>query len=213
MGGFYPVDSPEEAQRYFNEGSVTRQLIDKIKYDIYDFESFKELLKQAFSEDLSLSNLLEANGWGDDSYRALFENPLIQKWVEANDHNKTISYLAKQSNISQEQARRLFEGMNQVDRNRVRVASTQQRKITIQKRLWTREERKVKRIPKIEQVSKSGTTYRRTKPQKWTGLQDRFLQNNRGLRVERILELYNLLFPLHPRTVSSLRNKLYRTRS
>jgi len=206
MGGLYPIDTDDERDRYFNKGSVTRELIEKIRYDIYDYESFVELLKNAFSEDASLHGLINHPNFEDNSFRTLFSHPLIQKWIKINDHDRTIKYISRQSRVSIAQARDMFNRLTERDKSRVRIASTQKRKITIKKR----QEKPKKRLKRITQISKAGTTYRRSKPQRWTELQVRFLNNNRQERVARLLEIYNLLFPEIPRTESSLKNKLYR---
>lgn len=210
MGSLYPVDSENERDRYFNEGTVTRDLLDSIKDNIVDFASFKEKLTKAFNDDISLRGLIKAfEERGDADFKVLFNHPLVQEWITKNRPEEIIIQgIMEKSKLSRINAKEKFDGMpaDQKDRLISRIVKDMTVKVRPPK-----EPVEVKRIVKISQVAASGTSYKRTKPQRWSIIQSRFLIHNRFKSKKDIFETYNSLFPEMPRTFRSIKNKIYRT--
>jgi len=188
----------EEPDRFVRQGTVTRQLIDRVKHKIYNFESFKKWVSESYKNDDGLWNLIEKGDPTEGGFQALFNTPYIQSLIKQNASALGISFIKKKHHVEQKRAERIWYSLSPQTREKaVRVALRQRYGTTELKIL----QRKVS-IPRIRQRAGSGTTYYRVKPVKWTSNQVRFVSSRRGLSSERVLEEYNSFFS-KPRTISS----------
>ena len=68
--------------------------------------------------------------------------------------------------------------------------------------------------PKITQKQKSGKTYSRGKPRKFTKVQEKYIavRKKKGVKMKDLVQQYNTDFPEQPRTYSSIKTKSRRTK-
>lgn len=202
----------EEPERFLNSGTRTRELIEGIKDKIVNFESFKKYMEEAFRGDDSLRYLVGKGNRGgnpsDDGFKAIFNTKEVQKWLKENTGDIGVRYLMKRYNIEHGRATNVWNRMNDNQRSNVlsRASGIRIVKSKITKEPVVRKQT----IPKIKQTSRRGTSYERAKPTRWTQNEIRFIASRRRMPLPRILEEYNSFFRNKPRTISSIRNKIYR---
>ncbi len=199
-----------EADRFSDPTSEAGRFLRKYKDKIYNFESFKQAVKQAWDKDgESIKNLYEniRKKNLDEVLTPLFNTKEVQKWLMENNESNIIQKIQKKYKVEPRRARIIYERLSPQSKERLLKAVSQaQPKI----RMVEQKPAQKPQMALIRQVSKAGTRYTRVKPMRWTENQILFLQARRGLPLERVLETYNQTFQ-NNRTLSSLRNKLYRT--
>lgn len=199
----FPVEEPE---RYFNPNSVTRNLLETVKNNIYDYDSFKLLLAQAWQGDNSLRNLIP--NMAEEDYNALFRHQVVKDWVDKNLEREGTRIIGERNRIDPQRALQMWQNMNQAQRINI---------LGLTLPPTAREIRPVtqipSQIPQPEVVTwhrADGTAYQRSKGAKWTDLQLRFLLNRRGLPSKRVVEEYNSFWRNSPRSDKSVKSKFYR---
>jgi len=201
-----------ESDRFMRDNQESKRLLERYKTRIVDFQTFKKAVKEAWSKDMSLRNLLEE--MKEKDYEALFNTGEMQSWIKENVEVTGIQLLMRRMNVGEGRATRVWSKLPQSSKLKI---LKQGRLKPIGKRskdvLSTTKgiQREAQRL--IEQRARGGSLYSRTRPQRWSELQSRYIINNENLPLTRLLERYNQLFPQSRRTISSLRNKRYRLRN
>lgn len=196
-----------EPDRLVGQGRAG-DLLNQYKKGIVNFESFKKAIELAWKKDASLKNLWkEVKGSKDDVFKEMFNTTVVQQWLKDNNYGDIVSSLMKKFNIGQKRAERLYARLPPKKQQSLLNRVIEGKKPRLVKAVAV----KKPKIVKITQVSKAGTSYSRVKPQRWTTNELRFILSRRNRPVERVLEEYNSFFPEN-RTISSLRNKIYRSR-
>lgn len=194
----------QEPDRFMRSGQVSRKLIEKQKDKILDYESFKEVLKDAWGEDPSLSKFFtKHDSFRESDYEALFNTPVIQEWLENNIKNLAIPLLQKQLNIERDRAEYVFNHLTAKKKGQVLSAILRKGAKVHRIRMG-----KVKRQG-VKVRMASGKTYYRRKAQKWTNIQVRYLINNHHLSTKEIVDYYNKIFT-NKRSYSSISTKIRR---
>jgi len=199
----------DEADRFSDPTSEAGRLLRKYKNNIYDFETFKQVVKQAWDvpgesiknlyDNISKKNL-------DAVLKPLFDTKQVQKWLKDNNMSEMIARIRKRYKVEPERARKIYERLTPSGKERL-LKIVSGKPIRIKEAPVKAPKKRV--YGRIKQVSASGKSYFRSKPRKFTDNQILFLKARRGLPIARILETYNREFK-EDRTKSSLQNKLYR---
>jgi len=196
-----------EPDRLVGEG-VAGRVLSQYKKSIVNFESFKKAVELAWKRDASLKNLWgEVKGSKDEVFMEMFKSKVVQDWLKDNNYGGIIKSLMKKFNIEQKRAERLYARLPPKKQQSLLNRVIEGKKPKVVKAVAV----KKPKVVRITQVSKAGTQYTRVKPQRWTTNELRFILSRRNRPVERVLEEYNSFFPEN-RTISSLRNKIYRAR-
>lgn len=202
----------ENPEKWLTKGYVSRRLLEQGKNEVHDFASFKEMVKRQWNSDDSLKSLVEnMDKFKDEEYRALFETDEVQSWLNNNMESRGINIIMRKNNIEPHRAKKVWNKLSPMQRSKVldsakgkfRFSQAKLDKVAVAK-----PEPKPQNV--VTQVSKAGTSYTRQKPVRWSVMQIRMLRNNQNTPLPRLLEQYNSTFPSARRTISSLRNKLYR---
>lgn len=195
----------EEPLRFVRRGQRTRELLEDVKDEIYDFESFKVAVKKSWSTDGSLRELVN-DITRDDAWQLLYNTPLIQSWVKGNTDDLGIDLIMHKYNIERNRARNVFQKLDAKSRARL----FKDTKVGVRVKPTVVKVAVKPKIPMLRQKSKGGKFYQRTKPQRWTKLEERLLKNNKGKSTAKIFDIYRRVFSDKGRTDSSIRNKIYR---
>jgi len=196
-----------EPDRLVSKG-VAGDKLARYKKKINNFDTFKQAVEKAWNSDHSLKNLWnEVKGSKDEVFMAMYNTDTVQKWVKENNFEDMMSYLMQRFNIERLRAERVYNRLpiKRKDSLLKRVISSQGKVKVVQKKVVKKPE-----IRRIRQVSWKGTTYRRSKPVKFTDNQIEFLSRRQNRPLARVHEEYVSRFDF--RTELSLRNKLYRLR-
>lgn len=177
-----------ETDRLINSNNqIATQLFDSVSKDIFDYNSMVEAVKQAYSSDPSLLSLIESGGITRRGWLALYEHPKVQETIRRNNLNKGTPELIKKYNKSQ------------YDRN-LAIKKTQSK---IDNTVFKY----------IKQKSNLGNSYKRTSPQEWKRIEERYLINNYEKKsIGIIFRDYNKIFQ-ERRTLSSIKTKISRLKS
>lgn len=74
-----------ESDRFINASNqLATQLFDSVSDQIFDFETMKQAIKEAYSGDPSLANLIADGNISDKGWFALFEHPKVQAVIRKN---------------------------------------------------------------------------------------------------------------------------------
>lgn len=201
-----------EPERFTDLSTEAGRMLLKYKDHITNFDSFKKAVEMAWSKDGdSIKNLYDSitKGRLDSVLKPMFESSTIQGWLKHNRRGDMVNYIMKKYRVSQKRATRVFDKLTPRGKDRIlKVINSKQPKINIVKI----KQAKKPRIVQIRQLSKSGTIYKRTKPSRWDKNQIKFIESNKYKSLDMLLKDYNNFFKKNNRTISSLRNKIYRMR-
>ncbi len=183
----------EEPGRFVNPTHQTRKLLEKHKDEITDFNSFKEVVRKAWSSDNSLQNLLANVADFDTALQPLYNQKVVQGWVDKNTRQINIAFLIKRFNIEPVRASRVLNFLSPKAKQKLyRLA-------------------KSGRLPKkVRFRIKSASRPRKPSRQcrKWTEEELRFIESNIHLPAKKVAELFKSALPYH-RSVSAIMNKTY----
>lgn len=204
-----------EADRFVRDGQVAKDLLEAKSSQIYDYRTFVETLREAWNADVSLRSLVDNSNEKD--FRALFETSRVQGWLRGNVRDVGIAGIMERLDISMTRATQLWGRLPDREKDRVIESVLSGKRFSITRA--TRQVRQAGTIRRarrrmVQQVGATGTSYRRTKPVQFTEMEIRFLTNRKrqdpSIPLRRLQEEHNAIFRRTPRTVSSLRNKVYR---
>jgi len=199
-----------DPERFVAEGYETRRLIDSVANKIYDRDSMIKALTEVWKSDTSLKSFWQDQEWiGKRDWDALFKTTYIQNLVKKNTIVPLLKQIQKQFNVSEGKAQAIFNKLPQ--RKKDQLINQQITGIKIPTRRKQPKARPIfDSLPKAKrQKSKKGNYYVRTKPQKWSSMQETFLRNNINQKVDDLVKIYNNTFSTK-RTKSSLQTKYYR---
>jgi len=208
----------DEPERFVKQGQESRRLLEKIKDNFYDLDSFKKEARKALGDDKGGFDqfIADMDSKGSNrGYEALFNTPVVQQWLKENTQGAAIGYLRNRFKISDTKAKSIYGKLSEKNRMKVIESSFTGKRIRI-KQMPTVVVRGVTKPsipvrPRIRQVSRTGTSYLRTKPQRFTELEIRFMRNNaQRMSLVRLLEAHRSTFLQTPRTILSLKNKVTR---
>jgi len=202
-GGFSGEDVlMNEAERLVDINSSSGRMLSNYKKEIYDFNSFKNVVFQAWDvSGESISNLITNVRNKDKALTPLFNTSQVQSWLKDNTASRVMDNISKKYKVNSFKARKIFDKLT--PQNRLRLLN--QPKI---KQIKKKEIKKPK-LNFIKQKSKKGKIYSRTKPIKWTDNQILYLKSRIGLSPKRIYDSYISSFKTE-RSLGSLKSKLYR---
>lgn len=199
-----------DPERFVAEGYETRRLIDSVSKNIYDKESMIKAVTEVWKKDSSLKSFWREQDWIKKSdWDALFKTNYIQNLVKKNTVIPLLKQIQKQYNVSQTKAEAIYNKLPQAKKDQLIKQQVSGIKIPSRKKM--KKARPIyDSLPKAKrQKSRTGTYYVRTKPQKWSSMQETFLRNNIHQKVDDLLRTYNNTFSTK-RTKSSLSTKYYR---
>jgi hypothetical protein len=203
----------DEPSRFTDPKTGAGADISKYSKQIRDFNSFKQVVKQAWGQKHgdSIKNLYDdiSKGNLDEVLKTLYLTKQVQSWLNENRKPDMIKAIMQRFGVEQQRAIRVFDRLSPSAKEKLltRVIKSKEPRLVrepkkgISKRI---------NIPMIRQVSSKGKQYSRAKPKRWTDMQTRFLKNNRSLPLDNLIERYNMVFAKERRTISSLKNKIYR---
>lgn len=185
ISGGYVASEPD---RFLRSKQKSRKMLEEQKELMHDYDSFKEAVEKAWHADRKgLSNLLDAMHEAD--FKALYEQPLIQDWIENNQRPMLIQYIMKRYKLEPVRASRVVIGLSSKVRNRLYLLAVK------------------RKLPKV-QVLRRVPRRAANKPRiKWSVEEKNLLRVNRKLRPELLTELLNRLNPYN-RTVGSVKSQM-----
>lgn len=196
----------EEPERFVRPDQKAGNLLHQHKDEIYNFESFKRTLKKSWSGDPALPNLMH-DLHREDILRLIYQTNTVQNWIRQNSDDLLTHLVQKRYNVEENRARKILQGLDSGARDKL-LTSTRVRfrakPVTVMKAK--------RKVVMIKQVSKGGKVYERSKPKKWTVLENKLVSNNRAKKVSHIFDIYRKVFHDTERSDSSIRNKIYRVR-
>ena len=198
-----------EPERFLHPRHETRKLLDGVKNEMTDYESFKRAVNKAWGSDKSLSHLVKNMTEAD--YKALFETDTIKKWVESNGSDFIITGIMQRFNVERERATAIYGKMPEQSRQRFASSLLRGNRVTLRHAAEPSTEGRAL-PPTLAQgirQRRGNTEYTRSKMAKWSMLQVQFLQNNKQLPRKSLYNLYNATFP-EKRTQGSINNKVKR---
>lgn len=207
-----------EPDRFVESGMESFKALSRYKDEITGYDSFKKIVEKAWRShstgDKGLHHLFKEMTEGD--FVALYETSVVQSWVRQAPRrderipqevqNSIISGLMKRYNIERGRATTKFNELSPpaqqklIDRFRLRSERDARRRMFVG-------------IPENAQkqtVAYRGRTYVRSKPTKWSPLQETFIRNNSGLPLKDLTDLYRHVFTTSPRTYNSIKFKRQR---
>jgi len=178
----------EDIDRFVDTSQETGKLIDKVSDKIFDYNSMKKAIKESWGNDLKgLSEL--ADRLTNRDYNALFNSPLIQRYIQNNTQSHLVNYIQKRFKVEPVRASRIINKLGRLNRAKLFYVVRH------------------KRLPKIKMPTKSGRRTRRRFSQQETN----FIYTNKHLTDKTMTKLFNQTFQ-NKRDISSIRNKLHRIR-
>ncbi len=208
----------EEPERFVRPGQESRRLLESIKDQIYDFESFKKYARKVLASDKGGFDFfvkdIDLRGT-DAGYMALFNTGVVQGWLKENTMGIATKWLRDRFNITDTRAKAIFSKLSQKNKDRLLISAITGKKLRVRLVKPVTERGKAKAYiparPRIRQVSRTGTSYLRTKPQRFTDMEVRFLHTNaRRMPLLKLFEAHQTTFLQTPRTLLSLKNKVRR---
>lgn len=196
----------EEPERFLDEKQKAGQLIAKYKKLILDFDSFKAILKRAWSEDPLLPELFKEISDKDDIIKLLFETNKVQDWIKENSEGILLDVIRRQYGVEVGRAGQILKGLS----NKQRLKLLRQSDVRVEMPARPRAPRRPT-VRQITQRSRAGREYTRAFPRRWISQEITLLRNYRDEPLARIQEIHAQVFPR--RTLSSIRNKVYRVRT
>lgn len=197
----------QEPDRFLRGDQQSRKLLEQNKDKILDYETFKQVLKQSWGQDTSLNQLVNGTYAKESDFKALFEQGIVQQWLQQNIENTAIPVLMRKLNIEEGRARMVWSKLPARKRGKLLTKINKGQKLKI-KRKTVIPALKEGRVKLIE-YQRGGKTYNRSKPVKWTAMQEKFIVNNRSKGLKWVTQFYNRIFD-NPRTQGSISNKYYR---
>lgn len=189
-----------------------------IKDKFYDFDSFKKAARKALADDRggfdAFISDMDAKG-GNRGWEALYNTTIVKGWLKENTQGSAVAWLRNRFKISETKAKSVYNRLSEKNKTKVVEASLTGKRVRIRPipTVTERGQRKpyIPARPRVRQVSRTGTSYLRTKPQRFTDLELRFLRNNAPrMSLVRLLEAHRGTFMQTPRTLLSLKNKVRR---
>lgn len=194
------IEEPERFLKYYNQ-QLTKEELSKI----IDFQSFKEATRKVFQKDPSLPTLWENIHGREAGLKEVFKTDAVQQWINQNSESFVIDYIMAKKNVGRLKAQSSYNRLSLKQKNR--LISKVIRGVPI--KIRARQER-IPRIKLITQI-RDGKPYQRTKPVRWTDMQENFVRNNKSRGLKWVTDYYNNIFP-DARTKRSVQNKFYRVR-
>ncbi len=205
-----------DPDRFVADGYVTRQLIDSVSDEIIDLDSLKQAVTKAWKTDNSLKSFWDKqNELKNADWEALLKTGHIQKIIKNNTMLPVIKAIQKKFNIDSLKAKQVYDKMPSHTKEKLLKQSVSKGTISKPKPkiVAKKQQSMIDLIPKIkQQKSKKGNFYQRTKPQKWSKMQELFLSNYKTEKIETVFKMYNDSFSTK-RTKNSLQNKIYRLKT
>jgi len=201
-----------DPERFVREGHETRRLIDSVKDKIFDKESMIKAVSEVWKKESSLKSFWKEQDWiKKRDWEALFNTSHLQSIIKQNSVLPLVKMIQKQYNINVNKAQAIYDKLPQRKKNQLIQKHILGIKKPKTKTIKVKKARPIfDSLPKAKrQKSKAGTYYIRTKPQKWSAMQQKFLKNNQNQKVDDLVRIYNNTFSAK-RTKSSLYTKLYR---
>ena len=195
------IDEPERFLKYYEQ-----QLSKDEMRKIVDFESFLKATKETFNRDNSLPNLWDDVNGKTKGLMEIFNTRKVQDLIIKNSRTFIIDYIMKKKNIERGRAESVFSKLSPRKQSKLIKKFTKGSKIRISQQKTKSQINNMKMI----QQTRGGKTYYRTKPTRWTQMQERFIKNNKQKGVRWVTEYYNRIFIDNKRTKSSIQNKYYR---
>lgn len=196
-----------EPDRFMHDRQQTRRLLEGVKDKVVDYRSFKIAVDEAWSKDKSLKflvkNMLESD------YEALFKTPKVQQWLKSNTSTALIAGLMRRFSVDRDRAQAIYERMNEDSRNKLLAAFMHSRPLRVAPRIEPEPMPRTPSVPLITQRSRSGRSYSRSKPIKWSDMELEFLHNNRQMPLRTLTDLHNNTFSTR-RTLSSIKSRRLR---
>lgn len=192
-----------DPERILIESHVTKKLINSVSDKIYDRNSMEIEIKNVWNTDKSLAHLVKNSNRSD--WDTLFNLPEMQKIIRDNTFSPAIHQIRKKYNVGEIKAKEIFDGLNSENRVKLLKGVALGRPPTIKTapRLFK------PRLPQITVRTKRGKVFSRSKPQKWTDMQERTLRSYSGENLDNIVRVYNAVFSVK-RTKSAISSKLTR---
>ena len=197
----------QEPDRFLREDQQSRRLLEQNKDKILDYQTFKQVIKQSWGQDTSLNQLVNGTYAKESDFKALFEQGIVQQWLQQNIENTAIPVLMRQLNIEEGRARSVWARLPARKRGKLLTKINQGQKLRVKRKtvIPTLKQGRVKLI----KYQRGGKTFQRAKPVKWTAMQEKFIVNNKDKGIKYLFDFYNRIFK-NPRTESAIRNKMYR---
>lgn len=200
----------QEADRFMRQDQDSYRRLQRFKDKFYDYDSFKKVLKEAWSGDNSLHGLVAGKQTYENDFEALFDHPTVQGWLQNNIKELAIPVIQKKYNIERGRATQVWDRLSAQKRGKVLTRILHGKRIKIK----GKKSRVVPTLKKgkvnLIKVNRSGKVYRRTKSRTWTQKEINLLRNNQNRGVKWVQEWYNRVFYENSRTESSIANKYYR---
>lgn len=207
----------QEADRWLRPDQESFKLLNGVKNEIMDYDSFKKALHQAWDGDNSLRELISDKYVYEGDFKALFNHPTVQKWLNENIENTAIPLIMKLKNVEENKARSVFRGLSAKSRGKLLSRVLSGKKIKIRRRTkYDIIDGKVQmikpgqQVKMITQVSRGGVSYKRSHPVRWTEMERNFVMNNQGHGLKYVTDIYFRIFSDSKRTKKSISNKFYR---
>lgn len=176
-----------EPERLLKSGQLTRNLIEKDKDKIYDFNSFIDVVKKSWGSDGSLGVLLD-NTRKNESFKNMFNQPLIQSWINENTNHTNMNYIMKKFNVEPIRASNILRKLPTSAKSKLFMIS-RRRKIP---RLFIKRKRIIGRKPR------------------WTTQEKNLLSKYRQFSLNQAYKIFDSTSPVK-RSKGSFRNMYYRT--
>lgn len=204
----------QEPDRFLRYDQASRKLLEQYKDEILDFQTFKDVVKKAWDDgsDNGLKSLL--NHAKESDFKALFEQDLVQSWLNTNIENIAVPVIMRKLNIEEVRAKQVYSRLPARKRGVLLSRILKGKKITLKRKVGTVKPILVGKgvqaqVRFLKQV-RGNTEYQRTFPKKWSEMETNFIRNNKSRGRKWILEYYNRIFS--ERSKGSIQNKFYRVK-
>ena len=204
----------QEPSRFLRFDQVSYKLLKQHKDEILDFQSFKDVLRKAWAGDNGLSVLISDKYAKESDFKALFEQDLVQSWLNTNIENIAVPVIMRKLNIEEVRAKQVYSRLPARKRGVLLSRILKGKKITLKRKVGTVKPILVGKgvqaqVRFLKQV-RGNTEYQRTFPKKWSEMETNFIRNNKSRGRKWILEYYNRIFS--ERSKGSIQNKFYRVK-
>jgi len=178
----------DEPERLLQSGQLTRNLIEKDKDKIYDFESFINVVKNSWRTDGSLGILLD-NTRNNESFRNMFNQPLVQSWINENTNYVNMKYIMKKFRIEPNRASNILNKLP----------------TSVKSKLF-----RVARRSKFPRIVIGRKRIVGKKP-RWTKQEKNLVSNYRRLPLNKAYKIFDSTSPIK-RSLNSFRNMYYKVK-
>ena len=98
----------QEPSRFLRYDQASYKLLKQHKDEILDFQSFKDVLRKAWAGDNGLSLLVSDKYAKESDFKALFEQDLVQSWLNTNIETIAVPVLMRKLNIEENRAKQVY---------------------------------------------------------------------------------------------------------